>query len=136
MYLLDTNVLSEMRRRERADPKVVAWATAVAPSDLFLSAITILEIELGALLIGRRDEHQGAVLRGWIDNRVLPAFSGRILPVDTQLARLCARLHVPDRWLERDALIGATELAHRLKLVTRNSKDFASMGLELVNPWT
>lgn len=136
MFLLDTNVLSELRRPERLDPKVAAWAKSVDPSDLFLSAITILEIELGALLIGRRDAQQGSELRGWIDNRVLPAFAGRILPVDTQVAQLCARLHVPDRRPERDALIGAVARAHRLKLVTRNTKDFASMGLELVNPWT
>ena len=135
MYLLDTNVLSELRRPERLDPKVAAWAKSVDPSDLFLSAITILEIELGALLIGRRDAQQGALLRGWIDNRVLPAFAGRILPVDTQVAQLCARLHVPDRRPERDALIGAAALGHRLTLVTRNTKDFSAMGLELVNPW-
>ena len=136
MYLLDTNVLSELRRPERLDPKVAAWAQSVDPSDLFLSAITILEIELGALMIGRRDAQQGSVLRGWIDNRVLPAFAGRILPIDTQVVRLCAQLHGPDRRPERDALIGAAALAHRLKLVTRNTKDFSAMGLELVNPWT
>ena len=87
------------------------------------------------MLIGRRDAQQGALLRGWIDNRVLPAFAGRILPVDTQVAQLCARLHVPDRRPERDALIGAAALGHRLTLVTRNTKDFSAMGLELVNPW-
>ena len=135
MYLLDTNVLSELRRRQRTNPKVAAWADGVDPADLFLSAITILEIEAGMLLIARRDQAQGALLHSWIENRVLPAFHGRILPVDTAVAQLCARLHVPDPRAERDALIGATALVHRLKLVTRNTKDFSPMGVALVNPW-
>ena len=135
MYLLDTNVLSELRRRQRTNPKVAAWADGVDPADLFLSAITILEIEAGMLLIARRDQAQGALLHSWIENRVLPAFHGRILPVDTAVAQLCARLHVPDPRAERDALIGATALVHRLKLVTRKTKDFSPMGVELVNPW-
>ena len=135
MFLLDTNVLSELRRRQRTNPKVAAWADGVDPADLFLSAITILEIEAGMLLIARRDQAQGALLHSWIENRVLPAFHGRILPVDTAVAQLCARLHVPDPRAERDALIGATALVHRLKLVTRNTKDFLPMGVELVDPW-
>ncbi len=135
MYLLDTNVLSELRRRERCDPRVARWADAIAPSALFLSAITILEIELGALLLARRDEAAGAVLRTWIDQRVLPAFEGRILPVDTAVAQRCARLHVPDRKGERDALIAAGALVHHLRLVTRNLQDFQEMGVELLNPW-
>ena len=135
MFLLDTNVLSELRRHKRTDPNVAGWAKAVDPSELFLSAITILEIELGVLLIARRDEQQGAVLRDWINHRVLPAFADRILSVDTRVAQVCAELHVPDRRPERDALIGATALAHRLTLVTRNTRDFASMGVALVDPW-
>ena len=135
MFLLDTNVLSELRRRERTHPKVAAWADAVQASDLFLSVITILEIEAGALLLARRDKAQGAVLRAWIDGKVLPAFAGRILAVDTAIAQRCARLHVPDPRAERDALIAATALVHRLKVVTRNVADFQPMGVELLNPW-
>jgi len=135
MYLLDTNVLSELRRRDRTDPKVAAWADSVHSSDLFLSAITILEIEAGTLLIERRDAAQGAVLRAWLEERILPAFEGRILPVDTQVARRCAGLHVPNPRAERDALIAATALVHRLTLVTRNVADFRPMGLEPINPW-
>jgi predicted nucleic acid-binding protein len=135
MFLLDTNVLSELRRRHRTDAKVAAWADAVHPSDLFLSAITILEIEAGALMLQRRDATQGAVLRAWIDDKVLPAFEGRILSVDTTVAQRCARLHIPDRRAERDALIAATALVHRLKVVTRNVVDFHSMGVDLLNPW-
>jgi predicted nucleic acid-binding protein len=135
MYLLDTSVLSELRRRGRTDPKVAAWTDAVHPTDLFLSAITILEIEAGTLMIERRDAAQGAVLRSWIDGKVLPAFDGRILLVDTVVALRCAGLHVPDPRAERDALIAATALVHGLKLVSRNTVDFQSMGVDLINPW-
>jgi predicted nucleic acid-binding protein len=135
MYLIDTNVLSELRRRDRTDPRVAAWADTVHPADLFLSAITILEIEAGTLMLQRRDKAQGAVLRAWIDDKVLPTFETRILPVDTAVALRCAPLHVPDPRSERDALIAATALVHRLKLVTRDTTDFAPMGVDLLNPW-
>ncbi len=135
MYLLDTNVLSELRRRDRTDPKVAAWADGIHPEDLFLSAITILEIEAGTLMVERRDAAQGRVLRAWIDTKVLPAFEGRILSVDVAVARRCAQLHVPDPRAERDALIAATAFVHRLKLVTRNVVDFQPMGVDPLNPW-
>ena len=135
MFLLDTNVVSELRRRERADPKVAAWADAVHPTELFLSAITILELETGVLLLARRDAAAGSVLRGWLDRKVLPAFEGRILAVDTAVAQRCAQLHVPSPRAERDALIAATALVHRLTLVTRNVADFEPLGVELLNPW-
>ena len=135
MFLLDTNVLSELRRRERTHPKVAAWADSVQAADLFLSAITILEIEAGTLMLARRDVAQGAVLRAWIDDKVLPAFAGRILAIDTAVAQRCARLHVPDPRAERDALIAATALVHRMCVVTRNVSDFQPMGVELLNPW-
>ena len=135
MHLLDTNVLSELRRRDRTHPKVASWAESVHPQDLFLSAITILEVEAGVLMLERRDAPAGAVLRAWINNKVLPAFEGRILAVDTAVALRCAGLHVPDPRAERDALIAATALVHRLKLVTRNVADFRHMGVDMLNPW-
>jgi len=135
MYLIDTNVLSELRRRDRTDRAVASWADNVDPLDLFLSAITILEIEAGALMIQRRDKAQGAVLRAWIDSKVLPAFAGRILAVDTTVAQRCARLHAPNPRTERDALIAATALVYRLTMVTRNIADFQAMGVDLLNPW-
>ena len=135
MFLLDTNVLSELRRRERTHPKVAAWADTVHASDLFLSAITILEIEAGTLQLARRDATRGRVLRAWIDGKVLPAFADRILPIDTAVAQRCARLHVPDPRAERDALIAATALVHRMRVVTRNVADFQPMGVDLLNPW-
>ena len=135
MFLLDTNVLSELRRRERTHPRVAAWADSVHAGDLFLSVISILEIEAGTLLLARRDKAQGAVLRAWIDDKVLPAFAGRILPIDTAVALRCARLHVPDPRAERDALIAATALVHQLRVITRNCADFEPMGVDLLNPW-
>jgi predicted nucleic acid-binding protein len=135
MFLLDTNVLSELRRRDRTDRAVAAWADSLDPSDLFLSVVTILEIEAGALMVRRRDEAQGALLRAWIDSKVLPAFEGRIISVDLAVAQCCARLHVPDPRGERDALIAATAIVHRLTVVTRNIADFQPMGVGLLNPW-
>jgi toxin FitB len=136
VYLLDTNVISELRRPEKADPAVVTWASALPAASLFLSVISILEIELGARRIERRDAAQGAILRTWIDSQILPNFEGRILPVDTAVALRCALLHVPDPRGERDALIAATALVHGLTVVMRNVADFAPMGVAVLNPWT
>lgn len=138
MYLLDTNVVSELRRAKagKADPHVVAWAASVPVASLFLSAITVLELELGVLLIERRDPVQGAILRAWLEEQVLLAFSERILAVDTAVARRCAKLHVPDPRSERDALIAATALTHGLIVVTRNGVDFQPTGVGTLDPWT
>jgi predicted nucleic acid-binding protein len=135
MFLLDTNVISELRRPDKADRNVAAWANAIPAASFFMSAISILEIELGALLIARKDAAQGVVLRAWIDDHILARFEGRILAVDTAVAQRCARLHVPDPRAERDALIAATALVHGLTVVTRNVADFEPTGVALVNPW-
>ena len=135
MFLLDTNVISELRRPDKANRAVVSWAGAIPAASVFLSAISILEIELGALLIARRDAAQGAVLRSWIDDQLLPRFEARILAVDTAVAQRCARLHVPDPRAERDALIAATAMVHGLTVVTRNVADFEPTGVALLNPW-
>jgi toxin FitB len=135
MFLLDTNVISELRRPERANRNVAAWAGTIPLASFFLSAITILEIEIGALRLARKDPAQAAVFRAWIDGQVLTRFEGRILPVDIRIAQRCARLHVPDPHSERDALIAATALAHGLTMVTRNTGHFASAGVALFNPW-
>ncbi|MGA8821167.1 MAG: type II toxin-antitoxin system VapC family toxin [Xanthobacteraceae bacterium] len=135
MFLLDTNVISELRRPHRADRNVLAWAGEMSVASFFLSVISILEIELGALQIVRRDAIQGAALRTWIDKQILPSFEGRILPVDTTVAQRCARLHVPNPRADRDALIAATALVHELTVVTRNVPDFEPMGVALLNPW-
>jgi predicted nucleic acid-binding protein len=137
MFVLDTNVVSELRKigSGKADPHVARWADSVDAGSLHLSAITILELELGILQIERRDPRQAALLRTWLETRVLPAFDGRIFPVDTIVAQRCARLHVPDPRAERDALIAATALVHGMIVVTRNLADFAAMGVTLLNPW-
>lgn len=137
MFILDTNVISELRKAKsgKADPKVVAWAAAINADELFLSAITILELEMGVLQVERRDLLQGNLLRSWLDNQVLTAFDGKILVIDAAVAQRCARLHVPDRSSERDALIAATALVHGMTIVTRNVTDFATSGVDLINPW-
>jgi len=137
MYVLDTNVLSELRkvRLGRADANVAAWADSVDAADLFISVITVMELELGVLSIERKDATQGAMLRAWLEQHVLPEFSGRTLPIDTAVAQRCARLHVPDKRGERDALIAATALVHGMAVVTRNVPDFQPTGVPIVNPW-
>ena len=136
MYLLDTNVVSKLRRPERADENVARWAASVASGAFFLSVVTILELELGILRVGRRDAAQGSRLRQWLDQRVLPRFEGRVLPIDVAVARVCARLHVPDRQSERDAMIAATARVHGMFVVTRNVRDFEATGVKLFNPWS
>jgi predicted nucleic acid-binding protein len=137
MFLLDTNVVSELRKAKsgRAATAVLDWARSTPTASMFLSAISILELEIGVLLVERRDRTQGASLRRWLNDQVLPAFSDRILPIDTQTALRCASLHVPDPHSERDALIAATALVHGMTLATRNTSDFRSTGVSLVNPW-
>lgn len=124
MFILDTNVISELRRPERAARRVVAWVGAQEEADLFCSSISILELEMGALQILRRDVVRGTMLRTWIADRVLPSFGSRILPVDAAVAIACAALHVPDPRPDRDACIAATALVHDLIVVTRNTRDF------------
>ncbi|UZJ45105.1 type II toxin-antitoxin system VapC family toxin [Marinimicrobium sp. C6131] len=138
MYLLDTNIISELRKAAsgRADAGVVQWADEVSPELLYLSAISVLELELGVLRIERKDKRQGAVLRRWLEEQVLPEFQHRILPVDEAVARRCAHLHTPDPQPERDALIAATAQVHQLTLVTRNERDFEGTGTVVLNPFS
>ena len=138
MFVLDTNVISELRKAKsgRADANVVSWAQTVSSSSLFISAITVLELETGILLVERKDPQQGAVLRSWLNTHVLPAFSERTLPVDVAVALRCARLHVPDPSSDRDALIAATALVHGMTVVTRNVADFSPTGVDVVNPFS
>ena len=137
MYILDTNVVSELRKGKagKANHRVIAWASSVPAGSLYISAITVLELEMGVLQIERRDRAQGSVIRTWLDEHVMPAFAGRILAVDAQVALRCARLHIPNRVAERDALLAATALVHGMTVVTRNVVDFAATKVALIDPW-
>jgi toxin FitB len=135
MYILDTNVISELRRGRKTHPKVKQWAEALPSASLYISVISVLEMEIGILLIERRDKEQGAILRAWMDRHVLPTFSGRILAIDTAVAQRCATLHVPNPRSDRDALIAATALVHGLTVATRNVAHFERTGVGVINPW-
>ena len=137
MFLLDTNVISELRKAGdgKANAHVVAWLSSVDAAAFYLSTVTIMELELGILRIERRDPAQGALLRSWMDGYILPEFSERTLPIDTRVALRCARLHVPDPRSDRDALIPATALVYGMTVVTRNMADFEPTGVPLLNPW-
>jgi predicted nucleic acid-binding protein len=137
MYLLDTNVVSELRpsRSHRPHAQVAAWAASVGTEQLFLSAIVLLELQIGVLRKERTDPVQARVLRKWLEEHVLPTFASRVLPVDTGVARRCAALMVPDPRSYRDALIAATALVHGMTVVTRNVGDFEATGVKLLNPW-
>lgn len=137
MFLLDTNVISELRkvRAGKADAGVARWARGLSAASLFLSVIVVQELEIGTLLIERRDPRQGALLRAWLEGQVLAGFAGRILPVDLAVARRSAALHVPDPRPVRDGLIAATALVHGLTVATRNTGDFIATGVPVFNPW-
>ena len=137
MYLLDTNVVSELRKIKtgKADQHVSAWSDSVDALELCVSVVTIEELEIGVLRMERRDTAQGALFRRWLDDQVMPAFEDRVLPVDTNVARKSAGLHVPNPRPIRDGFIAATALVYGLVLVTRNVADFEPMGVELLNPW-
>ena len=137
MYLLDTNVISEFRKASigKVDRQVAAWANSVPLESMFLSSVCILEMELGTLLMERRDARQGAILRAWLEDFVLPSFAERILVVDTPVALRGAALQVPNPRSSRDALIAATALVHGMTVVTRNVKDFAPTGVAILDPW-
>lgn len=137
-YLLDTNVVSELRKvgDGKADPNVTAWIGAHDARDMCISAITVLELERGILGIQRRDIAQGSRLRAWMDGRVRPEFAERTIVIDDAVATRCAHLHIPNRRNEADAIIAATALVHGLAVVTRNIQDFQGTGVVLVDPWS
>ncbi len=139
MFVLDTNVVSELRkvRSGKANPGIGAWATSTPSAEMFVSAITIHELEHGVLLAERSDRRQGAMLREWLDHSVAAAFTERVWPVDEAVARRSARLHVPDLAPFRGAFIAATALVHHMAVVSRNVTDFERFtDLDVINPWS
>lgn len=136
MYLLDSNIISEIRRLDRANAGVQAWLNATDSAEIYTSAVTMMELERGVLAMERKDKAQGAILRVWLEQTIKPAFAARILPIDERTAAICARLHVPNRAPENDAWIAALAIQHRLTLVTRNERDFERTGAKLLNPFS
>ena len=137
MYLLDTNVVSDLRKARRTGKgsDLAAWAATVPSGDLYICSITLLELEIGVRRLERRDTQQGKTLRDWLDGAVVPAFTGRILSFDHAAAEVCAAFHVPDPAPDRDSYIAAIAVANDLSVVTRDTKDFARFNVELVDPW-
>jgi predicted nucleic acid-binding protein len=137
MFIVDTNVLSESRKitSGRIDPNVLRWLTDANPNDIYMSAITLMEIELGVLMMERRDARQGEILRRWLTSRIMPDFAARLLPIDAAVASRCAQLLAIRSRSERDVWIAATALVHGMTVVTRNVADFEATGVAVLNPW-
>ncbi len=135
-YLLDTDVVASLRRKDRLAPSALKWLQAQIVDELHVSALTMMEIEVGIQRLERHDEGQASMLRAWKDGLLRREFRGRILDVDLAVCERCAALHVPDPRPEIDALIAATAIVRRLTVVTRNERDFAGMPVAVVNPWS
>ena len=137
MFLLDTNVVSELRRvaSGEANEHLITWASSVESSALYLSSVSVLELEIGVQRVERRDRRQGRVLRSWLVDKVRPAFQGRVLPFDEASALICAKYHVPNPRSDRDSFIAAIAESNDMSVVTRNIKDFEPLGVRVLNPW-
>lgn len=135
MFLLDTNVVSELRKASRCHTRVAAWQAAQERESCYISAITLLEIRLGIELARKKDRKKAESLEAWYQDRVKPGFAGRVLPVDEAVGEMCGRLHAEGPRSFRDGLILATAAVHQLTVVTRNVKDFRGGGVAVVDPW-
>ena len=137
MYLLDTNIISELKKLDsgKIHPQVQRWAYSINLMQTKISVVSITEIRTGILSLARKDQAQAASLDNWFTNRLLPAYRTRTLSVDTEVALICAQLHIPTKRPINDAYIAATAIAHNLTPVTRNVRDFQGLPLILENPF-
>lgn len=135
-FLVDTNIVSEMRKGRDGNSGVVAWSGSIDMSDLAISVLCLKELEYGVLSLADRDPPRSLVLRAYLDHFVIPQYRGRVLPVDEVIAIRAAALDVPKRRPFADGLIAATALVHDLTVVTRNTVDFLPTGVRLLNPFT
>jgi len=137
MYLLNTNIISELKKLDsgKIHPQVQRWAYSINLMQTKISVVSIIEIRTGILSLARKDQAQAASLDNWFTNRLLPAYRTRTLSVDTEVALICAQLHIPAKRPINDAYIAATAIAHNLTLVTRNVRDFQGLPLILENPF-
>jgi toxin FitB len=131
---MDTNVVSALRVRGR-NPQVEQWAASVPVADQFVTALTVSELERGVIAKERSDPDQGTILRRWLEERVLPAFTDRVLPFDLAAARILAAYRVPEHAPLDDALIAAIAQAADVSVVTRNTRHFEPLGVTCLNPW-
>lgn len=137
MYLLDTNIISEMRKvkQGKADNVFTEWLAQVDVDKFYISVVSVMELERGVLRIENKDAKQGEILRNWLDKLLVQMFSGRVLDINHQTAIICANLHVPNKSPENDSWIAATAIQHNLTLITRNTKDFKHANVKLFNPF-
>jgi hypothetical protein len=135
MFLLDTNVVSDIRRPKRLTPHAARWFSTVPAAQLHISTVTVFEIQHGIIALGRRDAERASHLQQWLEASVLTAFDGRIVPLDTSAALRSAELHRGRTRIDADRLIAAVALVHGMTLVTRNTRDFAGMGVKVLDPF-
>lgn len=137
MYLLDTNVVSELRKIKtaKAHQGLSQWLSSIQPEQLYINTIVLMELKKGIFLKQRKDPKQAQVLQIWLDTVIRPAFAQRTLNIDENTIDICAKLHVPNKRPENDAWIGAMAIAYNMVLVTRNVKDYAGLPVKILNPF-